>query len=158
MRNYVRKGKTMLRKHFGYVKAKQFNRAESVVRAMKQYLRNVVDDAEHCTVVPGSVGQMVQLARLVELVKLSKMPIAQDRNTPGKDRIYSVREPQVECIAKGKVHKRYEFGVKPQHDYCDLGYRGHDYEDERDVQVVNRFRKRKPRAILRWWKRMCPAL
>ena len=194
-RNYVRKGKTMLRKHSGYVKAKQFNRAENVVRAMKQYLANVVADAENCQIVPKSLAQMAQLAKLVELVKLSKRLIAQDKNTPGKDKIYSVHEPQTECIAKGKVHKRYEFGVKagfvtasrtnwvlgamalpgnpydgntlaqmleqaerlsgvkPQHAYCDLGYRGHDYKGECDVQVVNRFRKRKPRAILRWWKR-----
>lgn len=194
-RNYVRKGKTMLRKHSGYVKAKQFNRAQNVVRAMKQYLANVVADAEDCQIVPASLAQVAQLAKLVELVKLSKKLTAQDKNTPGKDRIYSVHEPQVECIAKGKVHKRYEFGVKagfvtasrtnwvlgamalpgnpydgntlaqmleqaemlsgvkPQHAYCDLGYRGHDYTGECDVQVVNRFRKRKPRAILRWWKR-----
>ena len=194
-RNYVRKGKKMLRKHSGYVKAKQFNRAENVVRAMKQYLANVVADAENCQIVPKSLAQMAQLAKLVELVKLSKRLIAQDKNTPGKDKIYSVHEPQTECIAKGKVHKRYEFGVKagfvtasrtnwvlgamalpgnpydgntlaqmlaqaerlsgvkPQHAYCDLGYRGHDYKGECDVQVVNRFRKRKPRAILRWWKR-----
>ena len=194
-RNYVRKGKTMLRKHSGYVKAKQFNRAENVVRAMKQYLTNVVADAENCQIVPTSLAQAAQLAKLVELVRLSKKLIAQDRNTPGKDKIYSVHEPQTECIAKGKVHKRYEFGVKagfvtasrtnwvlgamalpgnpydgntlaqmleqaerlsgvkPQHAYCDLGYRGHDYKGECDVQVVNRFRKRKPRAILRWWKR-----
>jgi len=194
-RNYVRKGKTMLRKHSGYVKAKQFNRAENVVRAMKQYLQNVVEDAETCQVVPTGPAQIVRLAKLVELVKLSKKLIAQDKTTPGKDKIYSVHEPQVECIAKGKVHKRYEFGVKagfvtasrtnwvlgamalpgnpydgntlaqmlkqaeeisgvkPQHAYCDLGYRGHDYEGECDVQVVNRFRKHKPRAILRWWNR-----
>ena len=194
-RNYVRKGKTMLRKHSGYVKAKQYNRAENVVRAMKQYLRNVVNDAENCQIVPRSVGQMGKLAKLIELVDLSKKLIAQDKTTPGKEKIYSVHEPQVECIAKGKVHKRYEFGVKagfvtasrtnwvlgamalpgnpydgntltkmleqaeklsgvrPEHAYCDLGYRGHDYKGECDVQVVNRFRKRKPRAILRWWKR-----
>ena len=194
-RNYVRKGKTMLRKHSGYVKAKQFNRAENVVRAMKQYLTNVVADAENCQIVPTSLAQMAQLAKLVELVKQSKKLIAQDKSTPGKDKMYSVHEPQTECIAKGKVHKRYEFGVKagfvtasrtnwvlgamalpgnpydgntlaqmleqaerlsgvkPQHAYCDLGYRGHDYKGECDVQVVNRFRKRKPRAILRWWKR-----
>ncbi len=36
---------------------------------------------------------------------------------------------------------------------CDLGYRGHDYRGECDVQVVNRFRKRKPRTLLRWWRR-----
>ena len=194
-RNYVRKGKTMLRKHSGYVKAKQFNRAENVVRAMKQYLRNVVDDAERCPVVPTSPGQLALLVKLMNYVELSKKLIAQDRNTPGKEKIYSVHEPQVECIAKGKVHKRYEFGVKagfvtasrtnwvlgamalpgnpydgntlaqmlkqaeeisgvkPQHAYCDLGYRGHDYEGDCDVQVENRFRKRKPRGILRWWKR-----
>jgi len=194
-RTYVRKGKTMLRKHSGYVKAKQFNRADNVVRAMKQYLRNVVGDVGSFHFVPRNPSQTAQLAKLVELVGLSNKLIAQDKGTPGKDKIYSVHEPQVECIAKGKVHKRYEFGVKagyvtssrtnwvlgamalpgnpydgstlaqmlnlaeeisgvkPQHAYCDLGYRGHNYEGECDVQVVNRFRKRKPRAILRWWKR-----
>jgi IS5 family transposase len=44
-------------------------------------------------------------------------------------------------------------GVKPRHAYCDLGYRGHDYKGDCDVQIVNRFRKRKPRCVLRWWKR-----
>jgi len=29
-----------------------------------------------------------------------------------KDKIYSPHEPHVECIAKGKAHKRYEFGTK----------------------------------------------
>ena len=121
--------------------------------------------------------------------------LAQDRDTPGKDKIYSFHEPQVECIAKGKVHTRYEFGVKasfvtasrtnwvlgamaipgnpydgntlaevlkqaesicgtkPGHAYCDLGYRGHNYTGDIDIQVVNRFRRKRPRALLRWWKR-----
>ena len=29
-----------------------------------------------------------------------------------KNKLYSVHAPEVECIAKGKVHKRYEFGNK----------------------------------------------
>jgi transposase, IS5 family len=29
-----------------------------------------------------------------------------------KNKIYSLHEPDVECIAKGKVHKRFEFGAK----------------------------------------------
>ena len=196
-RNYVRKGKTMLRRHSGYVKAKQFNRAENVVRAMKQYLSNVADDAEAAlkTLVPRNVREMALVEQLQGLLGLSRKLIAQDKDTPGKDKIYSVHEPQVECIARGKVHKRYEFGVKagyvtasrtnwalgamalpgnpydgntlaqmlaqaedicgvkPQHAYCDLGYRGHGYNGDCDVQVVNRFRKRKPRGVLRWWKR-----
>ena len=196
-RNYVRKGKTMLRKHSGYVKAKQFNRAANVVRAMKQYLRNVSDEAEAAAmgIVPRDAREMALLEQLRGYVELSRKIIAQDKSTPGRDKVYSVHEPHVECIAKGKVHKRYEFGVKagfvtasrtnwilgamalpgnpydgntlsqvlkqaeeicgvkPQHAYCDLGYRGHDYRGECDVQVVNRFRKRKPRTLLRWWKR-----
>ena len=196
-RNYVRKGKTMLRKHSGYVKAKQFSRAANVVKAMKQYLKNVSDEAEEATkgIVPRNAREMMLLEQLRGYVELSRRIIAQDKDTPGKDKVYSVHEPQVECIAKGKVHKRYEFGVKagyvtasrtnsvlgamaipgnpydgntlskalkqaeeicgvkPQHAYCDLGYRGHDYKGECDVQVVNRFRKRKPMALLRWWKR-----
>ena len=196
-RNYVRKGKGMLRKHSGYVKAKQFHRAENVVRAMKQYLRRVADEAESAMagIVPRNAREAALLAQLGGYLETSRKLIAQDGGTPGRDRIYSVHEPQVECIAKGKVHKRYEFGVKagyvtasrtnwvlgamalpgnpydgntlakmleqaedisgvrPRHAYCDLGYRGHDYKGDCDVQVVNRFRKRKPRRELRWWKR-----
>lgn len=29
-----------------------------------------------------------------------------------KNKVYSVHEPHVECISKGKAHKRYEFGCK----------------------------------------------
>jgi IS5 family transposase len=35
---------------------------------------------------------------------------AQQRTDQGK--VYSVHVPEVECIAKGKVHKHYEFGSK----------------------------------------------
>ena len=196
-RNYVRKGKSMLRKHSGYVKAKQYNRAANVVRAMKRYLKNVADEAEAAAdgIAPTNAREMALLSQLRGYLDISRKLIAQGKDTPGKDRIYSVHEPQVECIAKGKVHKRYEFGVKagyvtasksnwvlgamalpgnpydgntlarmleqseelsgvkPLHAYCDLGYRGHDYAGDCDVQVVNRYRRRKPRAVLRWWKR-----
>ena len=27
-------------------------------------------------------------------------------------KVYSIHAPEVECISKGKVHKRYEFGCK----------------------------------------------
>ena len=194
-RNYVRKGKTMLRKHSGYVKAKQFNRAENAVRTLKQYLKNVVDFVDSQHIEPRNERERKLLGILHEYVKRSRKLLAQDKNTPGKEKIFSFHEPQVECIAKGKVHKRYEFGVKagfvtasrtnwvlgatalpgnpydgktltevlaqaekicgmkPKHAYCDLGYRGHDYEGDIDIQIVNRFRKKKPCALLKWWKR-----
>ena len=39
-----------------------------------------------------------------------KKALTQERNS--KDKIYSLHEPQVACIAKGKAHKAYEFGTK----------------------------------------------
>jgi IS5 family transposase len=41
---------------------------------------------------------------------LAEQVLTQKRFTKGK--IYSLHAPEVECIAKGKAHKPYEFGVK----------------------------------------------
>ena len=58
------------------------------------------------------VGETGVAEMLKESVARSRRLLAQDRDTPGKDKINSFHEPQVECIAKGKVHTRHEFGVK----------------------------------------------
>ena len=36
----------------------------------------------------------------------------QAKNPKTKDKLYALHEPEVDCIFKGKAHKRYEFGVK----------------------------------------------
>ena len=36
--------------------------------------------------------------------------LSQKRNSPGK--IHSLHKPEVQCISKGKEHKKYEFGNK----------------------------------------------
>jgi len=43
-------------------------------------------------------------------ISLFKKVLAQKRSDSGK--IYSLHEPEVQCISKGKEHKRYEFGNK----------------------------------------------
>lgn len=43
-------------------------------------------------------------------IALFKKLLAQKRNDSGK--IYSLHEPEVQCISKGKEHKKYEFGNK----------------------------------------------
>ena len=43
-------------------------------------------------------------------LELLKGVLSQKRNDSGK--IYSLHEPEVQCIAKGKEHKKYEFGNK----------------------------------------------
>lgn len=47
---------------------------------------------------------------LEDLLRLSEQLLVQERNS--KKKIYSIHEPDVECISKGKAHKRYEFGCK----------------------------------------------
>ncbi len=43
-------------------------------------------------------------------LELFKQVLTQKRNS--KDKIYSIHEPEVCCISKGKEHKKYEFGNK----------------------------------------------
>ena len=47
---------------------------------------------------------------LLELLEKARQLLAQQRHDSNK--LYSVQAPEVECIAKGKAHKRYEFGCK----------------------------------------------
>ena len=47
---------------------------------------------------------------LKEQLMLAGKLMQQKRDS--KNKIYSIHEPQVECIAKGKAHQRYEFGCK----------------------------------------------
>ena len=44
------------------------------------------------------------------MIKTSKKLLDQKKDS--KNKIYSIHAPEVECISKGKVHKRYEFGCK----------------------------------------------
>ena len=44
-------------------------------------------------------------------------------------------------------------GIEFEQAICDMGYRKHDYEGKCNVQIVNRYRKKIPRAIRKLWKR-----
>jgi IS5 family transposase len=44
------------------------------------------------------------------IFSLFERVLSQGRND--KNKIYSLHQPQVQCIAKGKAHKKYEFGSK----------------------------------------------
>jgi len=48
--------------------------------------------------------------KLRELLQLAERLMAQEKTS--KNKIYSIHEPEVKCISKGKAHKRYEFGCK----------------------------------------------
>lgn len=100
--SYERVGKVALRRQQSYGHAKQFKRMARETKRLKTYLGRVVRDIER-KMPSGSNGLQGQL-------ELAQRILLQEKNS--KNKVYSVHEPQVECIAKGKAHQRYEFGNK----------------------------------------------
>jgi len=90
-------------KHGGYAKAKQFKRARKVLRNVKAMAGRVLRDVQR-KLSPEA------LKAHQEAFELSNRILAQTRTSKGK--VYSLHAPEVECIAKGKAHRPYEFGVK----------------------------------------------
>ena len=91
------------RKHGGHSKAKQYGRAKRVLRSLGTMAGRVMRDVERKM---SDAAFEVHKGPLI----LAQQILTQKRFTKGK--IYSLHAPEVECIAKGKAHKPYEFGVK----------------------------------------------
>ena len=100
--SYVRVGKQALLQQSRYAHAKQFKRAKREERKLRTMLGRVIRDVQRKAVSPSR--------ELKELLVLVKRLHAQKRTDKGK--LYSLHEPDVACISKGKAHKRYEFGCK----------------------------------------------
>lgn len=90
-------------KHGGHAKAKQYNRARRVLKSLKTMAGRVFRDVER------KMSDAAFEAHKGTML-LAEQILTQKRFTKGK--IYSLHAPEVECIAKGKAHKPYEFGVK----------------------------------------------
>ena len=101
--SYTRLSKISLVKHGQYRKAKQFKRAKKEQRRLKTFTGRVHRDLERN--LPEAAWEANKGAMI-----LTELLLTQKRTTKGK--VYSMHAPEVECIAKGKAHKPYEFGVK----------------------------------------------
>ncbi|WP_299822355.1 IS5 family transposase [uncultured Jannaschia sp.] len=105
--SYARLGPRLARQVGRYAHARQFKRMRKGLRTLKGYtgrvmrdvarrLHTVTDDALRARI----EGQLALVARLL-------------RQKPrDKRKLYALHEPDVDCISKGKAHKRYEFGCK----------------------------------------------
>lgn len=100
--SYRRTSKHVLLQQSRYAHAKQYRRARRCTKKLRTYLGRVMRDIER------KAPQRDE--RLVELLAVSRRIHEQQREDRGK--VYSVHAPEVECISKGKAHKRYEFGCK----------------------------------------------
>jgi IS5 family transposase len=100
--NYNRKAKQLLAQQSRYSHARQMKRAKKCTRKLRTYLGRVIRDIERKCLEPDS--------KLDQLLDISTRILKQQRHD--KNIMYSVHAPEVECISKGKAHKRYEFGCK----------------------------------------------
>ena len=100
--SYLRLGKTALIMAGRYAHARQMRRAKAEQKKIKNYLGRVYRNILRNCPQPDE--------ELAELLHLTKRLLTQKRND--KNKLYSLHAPEVECISKGKAHKKYEFGCK----------------------------------------------
>lgn len=101
--SYTRTVKLSFLKHARYAKAKQFKRARREQKRLQTLAGRVMRDAER------KISDEAYAKHRWTFI-LSDLILTQKRKTKGK--VYSLHAPEVECIAKGKAHRPYEFGVK----------------------------------------------
>jgi IS5 family transposase len=106
--NYERTGRKVFIKQGRYASAGQHNRAKKATKKLKTMLGCVIRNIERkCSNPEGLLAKVLNIAKAI---------FNQKRND--KNKVYSVHAPEVECIAKGKIHnlkvtsKKYEFGCK----------------------------------------------
>ena len=100
--NYERVGKGALIMQGRYAHARQLKRAKQQTRRLRIFLGRVMRDIRRKCQAPDE--------SLSRLLTISERIFSQTRDDTHK--VYSVHAPEVECIAKGKAHKKYEFGCK----------------------------------------------
>jgi IS5 family transposase len=99
---YVRLGNQALARQGRYAQARQMKRARRETKRLRQYLGRVIRDIQRKCPRP--------VPALKLLLEHSERIFRQQRHDTKK--LYSLHAPEVECIAKGKAHKPYEFGCK----------------------------------------------
>jgi len=100
--SYEHVGRRLLMQSSRYAHARQMKRAKACTRTLRTQLGRVMREIERQVEKPvGELKKLLETARKLH---------AQQRHD--KKKIYSVHEPEVECIAKGKAGKKYEYGNK----------------------------------------------
>jgi len=94
--------KKTLAKQAGHAHARQMNRSRKMTKKLKTYLGKV-----YWELIRHKVAQKDQSA---DVRLLNKLAVAEKLLTQSKEsiqKLYSIHAPEVECISKGKAHKRY---------------------------------------------------
>jgi len=105
--SYVRKSKKAVFMANRYMAARQAKRARKKIKEVRNYLGRVLRDIESAV----KRGQLLSEKFAAALGK-ARIIHHQTLRPQCKEKLYSWHAPEVECIAKGKAHKKYEFGCK----------------------------------------------
>ncbi len=100
--SYVRVAKKTSIKAARYAHAKQFRRMRRCLKKLRTFLGRIIRDIRR-------KAPTVDEAFETLLLRAERIMTQQPKD---KKKIYSLHEPEVQCISKGKAHKRYEFGQK----------------------------------------------
>ena len=103
--SYVRVSKAALLKSGRYFHARQPKRAGREIRRLKTWLGRLIRDISRQ--LEGRAGLEAEFQEILSMATRLYNQKKGDQN-----KIYSLHAPEVECIAKGKAHKKYEFGNK----------------------------------------------
>jgi transposase, IS5 family len=103
--SYARLGKRALRLASRYAHARQMKRARREIKRLKTYLGRVSRDVRRKL-----EGRPEVAEHFAETLARVERLLAQQRTD--KNKLYALHAPEVACIAKGKAHKKYEFGAK----------------------------------------------
>ena len=104
---YNRLGPRLSRQVGRYAHARQFKRMNKALRRLKGYAGRVLRDIERQL---NKVAEGLLRQRLLDMIALVTRLLAQ--KPKDKKKLFSLHEPAVDCISKGKARKRYEFGTK----------------------------------------------
>jgi len=100
--SYERLGQAAFIMQCRYAHSRKMKKAKKELKKLKNYLGRVIRDIERNIANPDK--------KLESLLNIAKKLFMQKKDD--KNKIYSIHEQDVECIAKGKSHKKYEFGCK----------------------------------------------
>jgi len=104
--SYKRVGKRALQKQGRYAHAQQLKRARKETRKLRTYLGRVMRDIQRKAAASGTELDPQLSQYLERAARIYRQQRAD------KHKLYSMQAPEVECISKGKEHKKYEFGCK----------------------------------------------
>ncbi len=104
--NYNREAPHLALQIGRYAHAKQYKRMRKALRTLRSRVGRVMRDVERQVPQVADSGR----AALLELIGRTKRILTQ--KPKDKNKLYALHAPEVECLAKGKARKPYEFGVK----------------------------------------------